>query len=38
MNPLIPELITKINEIDQAIKDNELLLLEDASDKKDLAL
>jgi len=38
MNELIPELIDKINEIDQAIADNELLLLEDASDKKDLEL
>jgi len=35
---LIRELIDKINEIDQAIADNELLLLEDASDKKDLEL
>jgi len=36
MNPLIPELITKINEIDSAIKDNEILLMQDVSDKKDL--
>jgi len=36
MNPLISELITKINEIDSAIKDNEILLMQDVSDKKDL--
>ena len=36
MNPLIPELISKINDIDNAIQDNELLLAQDVNDKKDL--